>query len=113
MVGFSVDGVIQLYSINLSESIFLPSQVYKGHLAKVNVLAFDPTSQRIASGSNDHTVRIWGVSEGLLQIYRGHKSPIFDVQFTDMDDYVVSSGEDCLIIFWNYISLEETIVVQS
>lgn len=82
-------------------------------MSKVTVLRFDPSSQRLASGGADNSVRIWGVSEGLLQIYRGHKSPIYDVHFTEIDDFIVSTGEDCMIIFWNYITLEETIVLQS
>ena len=37
----------------------------EGHIDFVNSVAFSPDGQRIASGSNDETIKIWDAASGL------------------------------------------------
>ncbi|MCK4471053.1 MAG: hypothetical protein KAW49_04635, partial [Anaerolineae bacterium] len=39
----------------------------KGHTASVRSVAFSPRGTTLASGSDDHTVRLWRVSNGALR----------------------------------------------
>ena len=40
----------------------------KGHTAKVQVIAFSPDGSTLASGSDDHTARLWDVATGQERI---------------------------------------------
>jgi WD40 repeat protein len=62
--GYGSGGVdyIQIFNLATSEQIGLLT----GHTNVIIALAFSPDGNWLASGSGDHTVRIWDVSETLL-----------------------------------------------
>jgi WD40 repeat protein len=65
-----MDSTIELHNINLKDAIFFTMQSLKGHNSRITRLVFDGTSSKLASGSTDTTVRIWEITEGLLQVFR-------------------------------------------
>ena len=47
-------------------------QTLEGHSGSVNSVAFSPDSSKVASGSSDHTIRLWDAVTGeLLQKLEG------------------------------------------
>lgn len=50
---------------------------FRGHTQGINTLQFDPKTQLLASGSDDHTVRIWhGKSPTSVMMLTGHLGPV-------------------------------------
>lgn len=50
---------------------------FRGHTQGINTLQFDPNTQLLASGSDDHTIRIWhGKSPTSVMTLTGHQGPV-------------------------------------
>ncbi|KAF9363943.1 hypothetical protein BGX34_002958 [Mortierella sp. NVP85] len=76
----------------------------KGHTDKVNCVAFSPVGGRIASGSDDGTVRLWSLwSDGgfCLRIYSGYGSAILCLAYSPNDRQIASGGAGCTVWLWN------------
>ncbi|MCB0107835.1 MAG: hypothetical protein KDE53_18065 [Caldilineaceae bacterium] len=93
-------------------------QKLQGHTDSIHTLCFSPDGQRLASGSFDHTARLWDVSaeslrkgEGLnpnaasgqlLHILRGHHGPVISVCFSPDGQFLASgSNADQMIGLWD------------
>src|SRR5262245_1480646 len=64
----------------------------EGHSSSVCSVAFSPDSTKLASGSNDHTVKIWDTSSGAcLSTLEGHSSRVNSVAFSP-DSTKLASG---------------------
>jgi WD40 repeat protein len=49
---------------------------FSGHSSSVTSVAFSPDGKTLASGSKDHTIKLWDVASGLeLLTLKGHSSP--------------------------------------
>ena len=64
-------------------------------------VAFTPDGTRLASGSNDTTIRIWSVETGesLLEL-RGHTSYVFDLVFSADGTRLFSASGDRTVRMW-------------
>lgn len=95
----SSDRAIQIWSVVRSAesdqasdcySLFL-QQTLQGHTAPIRSIAVCANGDYFASGSNDHTIRIWSLKTGeCLRTLYGHTSWISALCFA-------ASGEDCLL----------------
>ena len=64
-----------------------------GHSASVNDVAFSPDGDRIATGSNDQTIKIWDANTGQeLLLLRGHDCPVLRVTFSPNGVRLASSS---------------------
>lgn len=75
----------------------------KGHMDRVTCLAFDPHDRnRLASGSNDHTVRLWDmVGDNTYQVFKGHISIVTCLAFDlNIRNRLASGSYDNTIRVW-------------
>lgn len=68
---------------------------FRGHTQGVNSLHFDQASQLLASGSDDHTIRIWhGKSQVSIMSLLGHTGPVMVVRWHHPTDLAASLDPD-------------------
>jgi len=76
-------------------------QRFEGHEGAVLSVAFS-SDERLLTGSNDYTGRIWGVESGeeLVRLI-GHSGPIASVAFSSNDEIVLTGSGDGTARLWN------------
>ena len=74
----------------------------EGHSRFVHSVVFSPDGSRVASGSGDHTVRVWDLQTGqCLHTLEGHFSPVHNMAFSPDGSRVVSGSMDRTIRVWD------------
>ena len=70
--------------------------------APVNAIAFSPDGSLIASGSEDHEVRLWQVATGrLIRRLEGHSSAVTAVAFSPDGNTIDSASNDRTVRLWD------------
>src|SRR6266702_1989681 len=69
----------------------------------VRSIALSPDGQRIVSGSDDRTIRVWNATTGETEAgpFTGHTDPVRSVAFSPDGQRIVSSSDDKTIRVWN------------
>ncbi len=79
-----------------------------GHTEFIRDVAFSPDRRRIATASNDNTVRIWDSETGQeVLTYRGHTAPPWSVVFSADGTRVASTGPRTSLKVWSPQTGEE------
>ncbi len=79
-------------------------RVLRDHRAAALALAFSPDGALLASGSADHTIKLWDVrTERLLLTLRAHDEAVTALSFFPEQDLIASVGLDGKVILWNLI----------
>jgi WD40 repeat protein len=88
-----------------------------GHEGPLWAVAFDPErpdGTRFATGSEDHTIRIWDVSSSLAaggrrdgpappRVLRGHTDIVYSLAFTPDGRYLISGSADRTVRTWDMV----------
>ena len=75
------------------------------HQGRIWSVAVDLQNARIASASDDHTIRLWNTETGqCLTTLTGHNNWVRTVAFSSQGRFLVSGGDDCTIRVWNTAS---------
>src|SRR5205085_2499241 len=73
----------------------------RGHEGWVYSVSFFAEGQRLASGSEDCTVRVWDAISGAeLLTLRGHEGPVRSVRFSS-DGRLASASDDKTVRVWD------------
>ena len=73
-----------------------------GHTASANAVAFSPDGQLLASGSSDHTVKVWRVSDGaLVATLTGFYDRVTSVAFSHSGQTLAAGSVDRTVKVWN------------
>lgn len=76
--------------------------VQTGHSWSVKSVAFSPDGRTLASGSHDHTIKIWDVQSGSeIRTLLGHSDDVFSVSFSPDRKTLASGSADQTIKLWN------------
>ncbi|ODV88651.1 hypothetical protein CANCADRAFT_127051 [Tortispora caseinolytica NRRL Y-17796] len=87
-----------------------PLRILKGHTAPVTVVKYDATTETIASGSKDCSVRLWkSTSTDAAFVLEGHKAAIKALQFSKQNPQTLASASsDGSIRLWNTETGQQT-----
>jgi WD40 repeat protein len=69
-----------------------------GYTDSVNAVAFSPDGHTLASGSDDHTIRLWTLPSAIIT---GHTSTVYAVAFSPDGHTLASGSSDQTIRLWN------------
>ena len=96
-----------LFVFELNATAQLPRLVLPlGHTHKITVAAFNPAGNKVVTGSEDKTLKIWDVQTGrLLSDLKGHVGDIHHVAYNLQGDRIISTAElDSSAILWNALT---------
>lgn len=88
----------------------------KVHLSSVFAVAISPNGKCFASGSFDHTIKLWDLETGeLLRTFMGHSEPVLTLTFSPDGQTLVSGSVDDKIKLWDLAtgSMSKTITDDS
>lgn len=90
------------------------SSCLSGHKDSVSTLAFSPTSEWLASGSFDRTVRLWDYREAKqLKILKGHGDSVSGLAFSSNGLRLGSVSADKTVRLWHWKEENAVIVLHS
>ncbi|RYP19456.1 hypothetical protein DL767_009644 [Monosporascus sp. MG133] len=73
-----------------------------GHDDSVFSVAFSPDGSRLASGSDDRTVKVWDAATGAcLSTLAGHRDLVISVAFSPDGSRLASGSWDCTVKVWD------------
>ncbi len=76
-------------------------RLYQLEMAGVMRVAFSKDGDILATGSYDHTVRLWSTADGaLLKTLYGHGDYVTDLAFSPSGESLASSSYDGTVILW-------------
>jgi WD40 repeat protein len=104
-VGCKDPCVVVIWDLDLRR----PSHVMWGHTDAVLCVAWSPDGTTIASGSEDHTIRLWNAQTGAAgPTLRGHTLPVNAVAFRPQGDLLASASFDRIVKLWRVTGADET-----
>jgi WD40 repeat protein/uncharacterized protein YgiM (DUF1202 family) len=84
------------------------TRLLTGHTNEILAVAYSPDGRLIASGSSDHTIRLWEPTTGHeLHILRGHVGHIHGLAFSPDGHLLASGSADTTIRIWDVASGKE------
>jgi WD40 repeat protein len=79
--------------------------VLRGHTGNARSAQWSPDDSKLASASQDHTVRIWNAQTGEpLLVYKGHENWVDVVRWSPDGTLCASAGIDQTIQIWDPVS---------
>jgi len=101
-------GVIFLWDLTTGQCV----STLSGHAGDVNALAFSADGKRLASGGEDHAVKVWDLETGreTLTLAR-HKDRVTALAFSPDGKRLASGSDDKTVILWDTATGEAVKVI--
>ncbi len=93
--------VLDLYDANTGELIRRIPENGLDKWEDMEVYAFSPDNQLVATGGNGNVVRVWDVASGTLKYNLPHESDVQSLSFSPDGKVLVSAGLDAAVRFWD------------
>jgi tricorn protease-like protein len=106
----SWDKKINIYK---DDSTFNLIKSFEAHLAPVTAIKYSRDGGLLASGSNDHSVRIWDSTYKLIKVLEGHNGNINTLLFDYSRKYLLSGSDDRNIVMWELASGKKLRVINT
>jgi WD40 repeat protein len=72
-----------------------------GHAGQITGAAWAPGGDRVATSSEDGTVRVWDARSGeIIRKLEGHSGPVNDVAWSPDGEFIASAGDDAKVRVW-------------
>ncbi len=85
----------------------------EGHTGRVFSIAFSSDQQRLATGSEDQTIRLWNTETGtILNRLEGHTKPVETLHFSPNGELLASGSDDGTVRLWHSLTGECLSVIQ-
>jgi WD40 repeat protein len=73
----------------------IETQIQKGHIQPVSCVAWHPSGDYFASGSEDHSILLWNAKTGkLIRQFNYHTGKVLGIHFSEDGTQLLSSGMD-------------------
>jgi len=83
-----------------------------GHRQRIHRLAWSPNGDRLASASEDGTVRVWNHATGeTTHVLKGHHNTVFDVAWRPGGQRLATAGADGTVKIWDSTTGNELLTV--
>jgi WD40 repeat protein len=91
----------------------LALKTLRGHLDAVKSVAFSPDGQRIVTGSEDHTAKVWEAASGKeLLTLKGHTDEVWSVAFSRDGQRIVTGSWDGTAKVWEATNGRELLTLK-
>lgn len=80
------------------------AQTLAGHKGGTRALAFFPDGKHLASGGDDHIIRIWDLERHTSRAVEGHDGPVYALAISPDGRRMVSAGADLVARLWDVSS---------
>jgi hypothetical protein len=88
-------------------------QTFLGHTNYVTSVAFSPDGQRLVSGSQDKTLKVWDAQTGRDALtLKGHTGWVWSVAFSPDGKRLVSGGDDDTLKLWDAQTGQHTLTLK-
>ncbi len=96
------------FKLRVMDMLTAQSEFVPGHTGTIGGLALSRDGSRLATASEDHTLRIWD-SKALksLRTLNGHEGPVYAVAMSPDGRFVLSGGADKTVRLWDAKSGQE------
>ncbi|CAI9742259.1 transducin beta 3 [Octopus vulgaris] len=106
LLSVSTDCTVKMWKIpaefsKKESAVMKASQMGSGHSKTISCVAVSPNDNLFATGSEDHTAKLWDVSSfEVLGVFKGHKSRLTSVAFSPADKCVFTASHDRTVRVW-------------
>ena len=85
----------------------------KGHVGTVNSVAFSPDGKRLATASDDKTIKFWDLVTGQeAMALKGHSGHVTSVAFSSDGKQLASASQDTTIKLWDAATGQELMTLK-